>query len=86
MEKAVPYIDEGVLVQVRVPDPVASHVVVVDNRDVIVDLVLRHDVQISLLTLHTLTTDSRSAWLLREQGNTSVQLKLDHCRTEPEPS
>lgn len=80
MEEAIPHVDQGVLVHVRVSDPVGSHVVVVVvQRDVVVvGLVLRHDRWITGLTLHVLTADSRSAWLLRVQGNlTSDQLKLD---------
>lgn len=66
MEEAVSDVDEGVLVHVGVSDPVGSHVVVVVQRDVVVvGLVLRHDLWITGLTLHTLTADSRSAWLLR---------------------
>lgn len=67
MEEAVSDVDEGVLVDVGVSDPVGSHVVVVVvvQRDVVVvGLVLRHDLWIIQLTLHKVTADSRSAWLL----------------------
>lgn len=93
VEEAVSDVDEGVLVHVGVSDPVGSHVVVVVvvQRDVVVvGLVLRHDLWITGLTLHTLTADSRSAWLLRVQGSlTSDQMTLDsshrwNCWTEPE--
>lgn len=42
MEEAVPDVDERVLVDVGVPDPVGSHVVVVQRNIIVVDLVLRH--------------------------------------------
>lgn len=78
MEETVSNIDEGVLVHVRVTDPVGSHVVVVIQRDVVVSLVLRHDLRLPGLTLHSLTADSRSAWLLRVQGS----LTLDQMMLE----
>lgn len=69
MEEAVSDVNEGVLVHVGVPDSVGSHVVVVvvEGNVVVVGLVVRHDLWISCLTLHTLTPDSRSAWLLTAQ-------------------
>lgn len=84
MEEAVADVDEGVLVHVGVPDPVGAHVVV--DWNVVICLVLRHDLQISWLRLHTLTADSRSACLFRGQENlTSGQLEggplLDGIRT-----
>lgn len=65
MEEAVSDIDERVLVHVGVSDPVGSHVVV--DWNVVICLVLRHDLQISCFRLHTLTADSRSACLFRVQ-------------------
>lgn len=65
MEEAVPDVDERVLVHVGVPDAVGSHVVVVvDDWNVVVGLVLRHD-----LRLHALTAAPRSACLFRGQEN-----------------
>lgn len=80
MEEAVSDIDERVLVHVGVSDPVGSHVVVVVDWNVVICLVLRHDLQIRCFTLHTLTADSRSACLFRAQENLTLdQLKVDHC-------
>lgn len=85
MEEAVSDIDERVLVHVGVPDPVGSHVVV--DWNVVICLVLRHDLQISGFRLHTLTADSRSACLFRAQENRTLdRLKLDHCLTEADTS
>lgn len=83
MEEAVSHVDQGVLVHVGVSDPVGSHVVVVVvKRDVVVGLVLRHYGWITGLTLHVLSADSRSAWLLRTQVNlTSEQLTLDYSHS-----
>lgn len=78
MEETVSHIDEWVLVHVGVTDPVGSHVVVIQRDVVVVSLVFRHDLWLPGLTLHTLTADSRSAWLLRVQGSlTSDQMMLE---------
>lgn len=72
MEEAVSDVDEGVLVDVGVSDPVGSHVVVVvvQGDVVVVGLVLRH----GLWIIHTAqTAGSRSAWRLR---GSSEKVKL----------
>lgn len=68
MEEAVPDVDERVLVDVGVADPIGSHVVVVVvERDVVVvGLVLRHvlcGLLFSDCRNKQLQAGSRSAWL-----------------------
>lgn len=50
VEEAVPDVDQGVLVHVGVSDPVGSHVVV--DWNVVIWLVLRHDLQRAAQTAH----------------------------------
>lgn len=68
VEEAVPHVDQGVLVHVRVPDTVGPCIIVVVDGDVVVGggrLVVGHnDLWCHTHTLtHSRQQDSRSAWL-----------------------